>query len=55
MKINWKENRFVLFAFFIYTAFYTLINPKPALRIVDCYGKGLVSEAEERLNNDLSK
>jgi hypothetical protein len=51
MKHNWKENRFVLFAVFLYTAFYTLFNPKPALRILDLYEKGLIAEIDERMEN----
>jgi len=49
MKYNWKENRVVLFVLFLYTAFYTLINPKPALRILALYEKGLIAEAMEDL------
>jgi hypothetical protein len=47
---DWKQNRFVLFAVFLYTALYTLFNPKPALRILDLYEKGLIAEAMEDLS-----
>lgn len=49
MKYNWKENRFVLFGVFLLTAFYTLYNPKPALKILERYEKGLIAEAMEDL------
>ena len=49
MNVNWKVNRVTLFVLFLYTAFYTLINPKPAKRIVDLFAKGLLAEANEDL------
>jgi hypothetical protein len=55
MNINWKVNRFTLFALFLYTAFYTLINPKPAIRITDVYAKGLMAETKDDAEEDLSK
>lgn len=53
-KFNWRENRLTLFALFLYTAFYTLYNPKPARKIVNFYEKGLELSAKERLD-DLAK
>jgi len=49
MNSNWKENRFVLFCVFMYTAFYTLYNPRPALKILERYEKGLMAEIDEDL------
>ena len=55
MNINWKVNRFTLFVLFLYTAFYTLINPKPAIRIGRLYNKGLEAEAKAEVEEDLNK
>ena len=55
MNINWRLNRFTLSALFLYMTFYTLINPKPAIRITDFYAKGLMAEAKAEAEEDLSK
>ena len=49
MKIDWKVNRITIFTLFLYTAFYSLVNPKPAKRIIDLYAKGLLAEVDEDL------
>ena len=55
MNINWRTNRFTLFALFLYTALYTLINPEPAILIVRLYDKGLRAEAKAEAEEDLNK
>lgn len=54
MKFCWRTNRFALFGLFLLTAFWALIKPQTALRIVDYYGKGREAELEKRFD-DLSK
>ena len=47
-RINWRMNRITIFLLFSYTALYSLIDPKPAKRIMDTFKKGLEAKNQKR-------